>query len=92
MYNINLNYVKLFENTDVKVLPIFEISKLKVVLCLVQFLKTYARFAGGGIVSRYIIECFLSTILYNVIRWLLTAFPWYPSYIFWIGGSERNPS
>jgi hypothetical protein len=45
VYNINLNYVKWLENTDVKVLPIFEIPRLKVVLCLVQFLKTYVWFA-----------------------------------------------
>jgi hypothetical protein len=50
------------------------IPKLKVVLCLVQFFKTYVWFAGGGIISRYIIVCFLSTILYDVILWLFDCF------------------
>jgi hypothetical protein len=41
MYNINLNYVKWLENTDVKVLPIFEFQTKNSVMSRAIFENLY---------------------------------------------------
>jgi hypothetical protein len=64
MYNINLNYVNWLENTDVKVLPIFEFPDIKVVLRLVQFFENLCVVCWRG----YYITLYYRTILYDVIH------------------------